>query len=74
MVEMLCSVTGREVVDSKEKKGLQRKRMVQGRGRTWVGAVEEKKKTTGYKERPEMSRWLVQHCKMPENEETVLSS
>jgi len=41
-VERLCSVTGRGVVDNKEKKGPQRKRMMQGLGRTWIGAVEEK--------------------------------
>jgi len=33
MVEQLCGVTGRGVVDSKEKKEPQRRRMVQGRGR-----------------------------------------
>jgi len=43
-----------------KKKGPQMRRMVQGRGRTWIGAVEEKNRTAGYKERPEMSRWLVQ--------------
>jgi hypothetical protein len=42
MVETLCGVTGRGVVDSKERKGPQRRRMLQGHGRTWVGAVEEK--------------------------------
>jgi hypothetical protein len=47
--------------------------MMQGRGRTWVGAVEEKKRTVGYKEIPETGHLLVQECKIPENEETVVS-
>jgi hypothetical protein len=52
-VETLHGVTGRGVEDSKEKKEPQRRRMMQGHGRTWIGDVEEKKRTTRYKKRAE---------------------
>jgi hypothetical protein len=69
---MLCGVTGRGVMDSKEKKEPQRRRMVHGRGRTWIRAVEEKEWESRVQRKTRNGPVLVQYCKMPENEETAL--